>query len=66
MLLYLIYNHGLISIPHGPQENGGAYVDDTFFMAIADNFSAKQDARHVTKIENAGRTISGNQSTGMP
>jgi hypothetical protein len=38
MILYLIYNYGLISIPQGPQENGGGYVDDTFFMAIADTF----------------------------
>ncbi|KIJ35030.1 hypothetical protein M422DRAFT_262768 [Sphaerobolus stellatus SS14] len=38
MFLYLIYNHLLVSIPKGPNQNGGAYVDDTFFMAIADTF----------------------------
>jgi len=38
MLLYLIYNNSLVSIPQGRNQNGGAYVDDTFFMAIADTF----------------------------
>jgi ribonuclease HI len=38
MLLYLIYNSPLVAIPEGPDEDGGAYVDDTFFMATADTF----------------------------
>lgn len=38
MLLYLIYNHSLISIPEGPQENAGAHVDGTFFMAVVVTF----------------------------
>jgi len=38
MILYLIYSYGLINILQGPNKAGGAYVDDTFFMAIADTF----------------------------
>ncbi|KAF8576368.1 hypothetical protein K439DRAFT_1288037, partial [Ramaria rubella] len=38
MLLYLIYSCGLVSIPNGDDEDGGAYVDDNFFMATADTF----------------------------
>ncbi|KAF8574080.1 hypothetical protein K439DRAFT_1278683, partial [Ramaria rubella] len=38
MILYLIYSFGLVSIPTGANEDGGAYVDDNFFMAIADTF----------------------------
>jgi len=38
MLLYLIYNHGLVSFHGVFSENGGAYIDDTFFMTVADNF----------------------------
>ncbi|KIJ22827.1 hypothetical protein M422DRAFT_276688 [Sphaerobolus stellatus SS14] len=39
MLLYLIYNHLLVSIPEGHDQNGGAYIDDAFFMATADSFN---------------------------
>ena len=38
MILYLIYSHRLIDIPQGPNEDGSAYVDDTFFVTVADNF----------------------------
>ena len=38
MILYLIYSYGLVAIPQGTDEDGGAYVDDNFFMAIADTF----------------------------
>jgi len=31
-ILYLIYSHGLVNIPQGQNEDGGAYVDDTFFV----------------------------------
>jgi hypothetical protein len=39
MLLYLIYSYGFVSIPTGPAENGGAYVDDNFFMACGNDFN---------------------------
>ena len=38
MILYLIYSYGLVAIPKGRQEDGGAYVDDNFFMAIGETF----------------------------
>jgi hypothetical protein len=38
MILYLIYSYGLVAIPQGNKEDGGAYVDDNFFVAIADTF----------------------------
>jgi Reverse transcriptase (RNA-dependent DNA polymerase) len=38
MILYLIYSYGLVVIPHGNKEDGGAYVDDNFFVAITDTF----------------------------
>ena len=38
MILYLIYSHGLVAIPQGSNEDGGANVDDNFFMAMADTF----------------------------
>ena len=38
MILYLIYSHALVRIPPTCGGNGGAYVDDNFFMAIGDTF----------------------------
>ena len=38
MILYLICSYGLVDIPKGRNEDGGAYVDDNFFVAIADTF----------------------------
>jgi Reverse transcriptase (RNA-dependent DNA polymerase) len=38
MILYLIYSYGLVAIPKGRDEDGGTYVDDNFFVAIADTF----------------------------
>jgi hypothetical protein len=38
MILYLIYSHGLVAIPQGNNEDGGAYIDDNFFVAIEDTF----------------------------
>ena len=38
MILYLIYSYGLVAIPWGTDEDNGAYVDDNFYMAIANTF----------------------------
>jgi len=38
MLLYLIYSYGLVAIPNCVNEDGGAYVDDNFFLATVDSF----------------------------
>lgn len=38
MILYAIYNHPLIEVPKGKNEDGGGFVDDTFYMATANTF----------------------------
>ena len=39
MILYLIYSHKLVAIPHGNNQDGGAaYVDNNFFVAIKGSF----------------------------
>ncbi|KAI0933156.1 hypothetical protein AcV7_004711 [Taiwanofungus camphoratus] len=38
MILYAIYNFPLIMVPQGKDEDGGGFIDDTFYMAIADTF----------------------------
>jgi hypothetical protein len=38
MILYLIYSIGLVSILEGPDEDGGAYVDNNFILALGDNY----------------------------
>jgi hypothetical protein len=38
MILYLICGHRLVAIPTGKNQDRGAFVDDTFFMAIGDEF----------------------------
>jgi hypothetical protein len=43
MILYLIYSYGLVAIPQGINEDGGAYVDDNFFVAIANTFEECDD-----------------------
>ena len=43
MILYLIYSHGLINILQGLYEDGGAYINDTFFMAITNTFEECDD-----------------------
>ena len=38
MLLYLLYSYGLVTVPNGANEGRGAYIDNNFFLATADNF----------------------------
>jgi len=38
MLLYLIYSYALVTIPTSMQGDGGAYVDNNFFMALDKDF----------------------------
>ena len=38
MILYLIYSADLVLIPQGLDEDGGAYVDDNFILAIGDTY----------------------------
>jgi hypothetical protein len=38
MILYLIYCYSLVTILHGNNEDGGAYVNDNFFVMIEDTF----------------------------
>jgi len=39
MILYLIYSHALVSIPALAEGDGGAYIDDNFFMAQGVDFT---------------------------
>src|SRR6266481_9028990 len=38
MILYLIYSHVLVAIPPMCDGDGGAYVDDNFFMATSGTY----------------------------
>ena len=38
MILYLIYSHALVAIPPTCDRDGGAYVDNNFFMATGGTY----------------------------
>src|SRR6266481_10210684 len=38
MILYLIYSHALVAIPPTCDGDGGAYMDDNFFMAMGGTY----------------------------
>jgi hypothetical protein len=44
MILYLIYGKGLVHIPQGSNEDGGAYVDDNIILATGIDYE-ECDAR---------------------